>query len=477
MARLTPIKATLIASGSAMLATVATIALTTTSPFPAHADIPPPVIAQAPLGNGGVPTLAPLVKSLLPAVVNIQVSSKVEMQNPLLNDPFFRRFFNVPNQPQTREMQAIGSGVIIDAEKGYILTNNHVVEKADKVKVRLSDDREFDAKVVGSDPETDVAVLKVKPDKLTAMKVGDSDALQVGDFVLAIGSPFNLRSTVTSGIVSQLGRSNTGEGGGIQDFIQTDASINPGNSGGALVNLKGELVGINSQILSGGGGSIGIGFAIPVNLAKSVADQLISGGKIERGRIGIAGQQLTPEIAKELGLKDSRGALVAQVVAGSPADKAGIKIYDVITEANGKKVENFEQLHTIIGLLKIGEPVSLKLIRDGQPKDVTVVVAKSSDVAGADADNLNPLLEGATFGAVSAEEEGTNGIQVLNIKPGTAAADTELQPGDIIVAVNRHAIRSLEDLHKFAGAKSGNLLLQVRRGNGMFIYPLQAPAP
>jgi Do/DeqQ family serine protease len=477
MARLTPIKATAIAAGSALLATVATIALTTTTPGPAHADIPPPVIAQAPVGNAGVPTLAPLVKALLPAVVNIQVSSKVEIQNPLLNDPFFRRFFNAPNQPQTQEMQAIGSGVIIDAEKGYILTNNHVVEKADKVKVRLSDDREFDAKVVGTDPDTDVAVLKIKPENLTALKVGNSDSIQVGDFVLAIGSPFNLRGTVTSGIVSALGRA-TGEGGGIQDFIQTDASINPGNSGGALVNLKGELVGINSQILSGGGGSIGIGFAIPINLAKSVSDQLIAGGKIERGRIGIVGQPLTADLAKEFGLKDGHGALVAQVVPGSPADKAGIKAGDVVVEANGKKLDNFEQLHNIVGLLKIGDTVHLKVLHETAEKDVAVVVGKSSDIASAaGAGGLHPALEGASFAPLSNDEQGVSGVQVQNIKPGSPAAETDLQPGDIIVAVNKHPIRSMEDFRKYAAVKTGNLLLQVRRGNGAFFELLPPPSP
>jgi serine protease Do/serine protease DegQ len=471
MARFTLIKTTAIAAGAALLATAATIALTTTSPVPARAEVPAPVIAQAPTTGNGVPSLAPLVKSLLPGVVNIRVSSKVEIQNPLLADPFFRRFFNVPDQPQTQEMQAIGSGVIIDADKGYIITNNHVVEKADKVKVRLNDDREFDAKVVGTDPETDVAMLQIKAPKLTAIKLGDSDALQVGDFVLAIGSPFNLRGTVTSGIVSALGRA-TGEGGGIQDFIQTDASINPGNSGGALVNLKGELVGINSQILSGSGGSIGIGFAIPINLVKSVTTQLIASGKVERGRIGIVGQPLTPDLAKEFGLKDGHGALVAQVVPGSPADKAGIKVADIIVEANGKPIETFEQLRNIVGLLHIGDEVKLKLLRDGNEKDVTVNVGKSTESAPS-GKSLYPALEGAAFVPFSGGDDGTPGVQVQNIQPGSPAAETGLQPGDVIVSVNKHPIKSMDDFRKYAGVKEGNLLLQVRRGNGAFFLLLQ----
>ncbi|MDI3259412.1 MAG: trypsin-like peptidase domain-containing protein, partial [Sinobacteraceae bacterium] len=322
------LKTTAIAAGAALAATAATLVLTTSSPTPVQADIPAPMLA--PSAPGQVPSLAPMLKNVLPAVVNIAVRSKVQIQNPLLNDPFFRRFFNIPDQPQEREEQAIGSGVIVDATKGYILTNNHVVAQADKVVVRLNDDRQFDAKIIGTDPQTDLAVLQIKADKLTALPLGDSDKLQVGDFVVAIGSPFNLRQTVTSGIVSGLGRTTDMDDGSYQDFIQTDASINPGNSGGALVDLRGELVGINSQILSSSGGSIGIGFAIPINLAKSVMSQLIAYGKVERGRIGIVGQDLTPELAKALGLKIEHGALVSRVLPGSPAAHAGLKAEDVI---------------------------------------------------------------------------------------------------------------------------------------------------
>jgi serine protease Do/serine protease DegQ len=469
MSRFTLLKTTAVAAGAALMATVATLALTTTAPEPAQAGIPAPAYAQAPTTAGGVPSLAPLVKSLLPAVVNISVSSKVEIQNPLLNDPFFRRFFNVPEQPQTEEMQAIGSGVVADAERGYIITNNHVVAQADKVKVRLTDDREFDAKVVGTDPDTDIAVLQVKGADLKALPLGDSDALQVGDFVLAIGSPFNLRGTVTSGIVSGLGR--TTDDGGIQDFIQTDASINPGNSGGALVNLRGEVVGINSQILSQGGGSIGIGFAIPINLVKSVMAQLIATGKVERGRIGIIGQPLTPDIAQALGVKDSHGALIAQVVPGSPAAKAGLKPEDVVIEANGKTIENFSQLRNIVGMLRIGDKVNLKILRDGDKRDVTVVIGKTPEET-ATGKALHPALEGATFGPVDDNSRGLTGVRVVGIKQGSPAAESGLQPGDVIVSVNRHPIQGMEDFQKYASTR-GNLLLRVQRGNGALFLLLQ----
>ncbi len=381
MARMSFLKSTVIAGGAALMATVATLALTTTSPAPVHADIPPALLM--PTAPGQVPSLAPMLKTVLPTVVNIAVSSKVQIQNPLLNDPFFRRFFNVPpgqQQPQEREEQAIGSGVIVDAAKGYVLTNNHVVAQADKIKVRLNDDRQFDAKLIGTDPQTDLAVLQIKADGLSALPLGDSAQLQVGDFVVAIGSPFNLRQTVTSGIVSGLGRDTGSNDGSYQDFIQTDASINPGNSGGALINLRGELVGINSQIYSQSGGSIGIGFSIPVNLAKSVMTQLITTGKVDRGRIGIVGQDLTPELVKAFGLKDNtHGALVAKVVPGSPADKAGLKAGDVVIAANGKAIKDMPELRNLIGLLKVGDKVELTVLRDGANKQITVVVGKSPE--------------------------------------------------------------------------------------------------
>jgi len=475
------VKTAAAAAGAALVATFATLTLTTTSPAPVRADIPPAVLA--PSAPGQVPSLAPMLKTVLPTVVNIAVSAKVQIQNPLLNDPFFRRFFNVPNQPQEREEQAIGSGVIVDAAKGYVLTNNHVVAQADKIKVRLNDDRQVDAKLIGTDPQTDLAVLQIKAEGLTALPLGDSDALQVGDFVVAIGSPFNLRQTVTSGIVSGLGRRNAGgDDGAYQDFIQTDASINPGNSGGALINLKGELVGINSQILSGSGGSIGIGFSIPVNLAKSVMTQLIASGKVDRGRIGIVGQNVTPELAKAFGLKDSHGALVARVVPGSPAEKAGLKAEDVVTQANGKTIKDMPELRNLIGLLKVGDKVDLTVLRGGETKKISVVVGKNADEklsangkdkdsGGADAGKgLNSKLKGASFGPV--QDSDAKGVQVQDIEQDSPAAQSGLAPGDIIMSVNRHPVSSLAEFQKYATGE-GDLLLYIRRGDGALYLALQ----
>jgi Do/DeqQ family serine protease len=484
MARMSFLKSTAIAGGAALLATVATLALTTTSPSPVRADIPPALLASAVPGQ--VPSLAPMLKTVLPAVVNIAVSSKVQIQNPLLNDPFFRRFFNVPqNQaPQEREEHAIGSGVIVDAAKGYVLTNNHVVAQASKIKVRLNDDRQVDAKLIGTDPQTDLAVLQIKADGLAALPLGDSDALQVGDFVVAIGSPFNLQQTVTSGIVSGLSRNAGGEDGSYQDFIQTDASINPGNSGGALINLRGELVGINSQILSGSGGSIGIGFAIPVNLAKSVMTQLIASGKVDRGRIGIVGQNLTPELVKALGLKENtHGALVAKVGPGTPAEAAGLNDGDVVTQANGKSIRDMPELRNLIGLLKVGDKVELTVLRDGATKQVTVVVGKTpgekvaaadddKGAAGADiAKGLSPRLKGATFGPVQ-DSDVAKGVEVIDVAQDSPAADNGLRPGDIILRINRHPIDNMADLQKYAGG-DGDLLLYIKRGEGALYLPLQ----
>jgi Do/DeqQ family serine protease len=463
------IKTTVAAGGAALVVTLATISLSTTAPLPAHADIPPPVMAQAPFNSNGMPSLAPMIKTVLPSVVNIAVTSKVQMQNPLMADPMFRRFFNVPEQPpETEEAQSIGSGVIVDAVKGYIITNNHVVAQAEKVKIRLNDDRELDAKVVGTDPQTDVAVLQVKPDHLTALPMGDSDKMEVGDFVVAIGSPFNLRQTVTSGIVSALGRTTDNGDGGYQDFIQTDASINPGNSGGALVNMRGEVIGINSQIYSNSGGSIGIGFAIPINLAKEVMDQLVSNGKVERGRIGImGGQDITPELAKALKLPDSHGALIGRVIPGSSADKAGLRAGDVIVEINGKAVHDFAQLRNTIGLMHIGEQVQLKLYRDGKTRDASVSIAKPTEETNK---NVSPKLKGATFGPV---QNGKNieGVQVVAVEPRSPAAKLGLRQGDIIVAVNHQGIGDVGDLQKaLAAAGDQAVLLQVQRGDvGLFI--------
>ena len=453
------------------------------APTPAQAELTP-VASVAPIAApaaaslpaiGGVPSLAPMLKTVMPAVVNISVIGSVAVRNPLLEDPFFRRFFDVPEQPQEREFQSVGSGVIVDAGRGYVITNAHVVQDAKELKVRLADDREFDAKLIGSDEATDLAVLQIKADKLKALPLGNSDALEVGDFVVAIGSPFNLRQTVTSGIVSALGR--TGISDGLADFIQTDASINPGNSGGALVNLRGELVGVPSMIFSKTGGNVGIGFAIPVNLIKNIMAQLIEKGSVQRGRIGVVGgQEVTPELAKALNLPSNRGALIGRVVPGSPAAKAGLKAGDLIINANGKEITDFPQLRSYVGLLRVGERVDFKLYRDGKLKNVSVTIGKDVEApAVAASGDAVPRLAGASFAPVDDGARDTDvesGVIVKTVQPNSAAAKAGLRPNDIIIAVNRQPVTTVEELGKLAAGK-GQLLLQLRRGQGALFLLLQ----
>jgi Do/DeqQ family serine protease len=333
-----------------------------------------PLFAAAPIPevSSSVPSLAPMLSRITPGVVGVSVRGRVREENPLLQDPFFRRFFNLPQQKQLqeRETQATGSGVIIDAEHGYILTNGHVVENATSIEVTTKDNRRLPAKLIGRDPETDVAVLQIQAQgqiqapALTAVPLGDSDRLQVGDFVLAIGNPFGLGQTVTSGIVSALGRSGLGIEG-YEDFIQTDASINPGNSGGPLVNLQGQMVGINTAILAPGGGNIGIGFAVPINMARRVMDQLIHYGQVKRGRIGVEIQDLTPEIAQAMNATQTTGAVIRRVDPGSPAERAGLRSGDLVVAVNGVPVRSGTQLRNTIGLSRIGDAVGLTVIRRG----------------------------------------------------------------------------------------------------------------
>src|SRR2546423_664908 len=330
---------------------------------------PPAAFAAAPipeLGGAPVPSLAPMLARITPGVVGVSVRGRVREENPLLQDPFFRRFFNLPQrqQQEERETQATGSGVIVDAQNGYILTNGHVVDNATKIEVTTKDNKRFTAKLVGRDTEADVAVLQIPAQNLTAVPLGDSDRLQVGDFVLAVGNPFGLGQTVTSGIVSALGRSGLGIEG-YEDFIQTDASINPGNSGGPLVNLYGQVVGINTAILAPGGGNIGIGFAVPINMARRVMDQIIRYGEVKRGRIGVAIQDLTPELAQAMGTQQTEGAVIARVESGSPAEQAGLRTGDLVVAANGTAVHSGTQLRNMIGLARIGDQVTLKVDRRG----------------------------------------------------------------------------------------------------------------
>src|SRR5512135_3018725 len=400
--------------------------------------------AQLPaqVGETPVPSLAPMVKRVTPAVVNIATKGTVQEQNPLLNDPFFRRFFDVPNTPQRRQFQSAGSGVIVDAKQGYIVTNAHVIENATEITVTLLDNRSLTAKVVGKDEGSDVAVLQVPANNLTALPIADSDKTEVGDFVVAIGNPFGLGHTVTSGIVSALGRSGINPEG-YEDFIQTDASINPGNSGGALVNLNGQLVGINSAILSRTGGNIGIGFAIPSNMMKIVMNQLIKYGKVKRGVLGVNIQTLVPEIAQSMGLPDgTQGALVSQVVDGSAAEKAGVKAGDVVTAVNGRAVKDAGGLRNAIGLLSVGEKVDLSLLRDGKPRRVTATVSERDENAEAKASGMHQGLAGADI------VDSQGGVLIRSVAEGSPAAQRGLRTNDVILAVGRTRVTSVAEFER-----------------------------
>ena len=321
----------------------------------------------------GVPSLAPMLNEVTPGVVNIAVRGReaAVADNPLLKDPFFRRFFNLPEQRERRTL-ATGSGVIVDAAQGYVLTNNHVVENAESIEVTTKDNRHFAAKLVGRDEGTDIAVLKITGNHLTAVPFGDSDRLQVGDFVVAIGNPFGLGQTVTSGIVSALGRSLGIEG--YEDFIQTDASINPGNSGGPLVDLRGRLVGINTAILAPGGGNIGIGFAVPINMARNAMEQIVRTGGVKRGRIGVTIQDLTPELAASLGARHSEGAVISGVEASSSADRAGLRPGDIIVAVDGTPVRGASQLRNRLGFAPVNNQIALTVERGGTDRNVQLRV-------------------------------------------------------------------------------------------------------
>ncbi|GAB6040837.1 DegQ family serine endoprotease [Endothiovibrio diazotrophicus] len=422
----------------------------------------PIVSAALPLAVDGepLPTLAPMLERITPAVVNIATYTRVRVSNPLMEDPFFRRFFSLP-APQERRSRAAGSGVVVDAERGYIVTNHHVVDNAEEVVVTLRDGRTLDAQVVGSDPETDVAVIQVPAEHLTAIPMADSDKLRVGDFVVAIGNPFALGQTVTSGIVSALGRSGLGIEG-YEDFIQTDASINPGNSGGALVNLRGELTGINTAILSKSGGNVGIGFAIPTNMVRQVLDQLVSHGRVERGRLGITAQDLTPELAAAFGIDERGGAVVAQVTPDSPAANAGVQVGDVIVSVNGHAVRDAAGVRNAVGLLRVGSEVEMKALRSGQR---LTLKAKVENVARdtLEGERLDPRLAGALF-KLMGEPGNDHGVAIARIEPGSPAARAGLRRGDLIASVNRRPITSIEELEAAVGNGNGPLLLNIHRG-------------
>lgn len=448
------------------LATAAVAAVLATGQA-AHAVLP-----LAPVADSPMPSLAPMVKRVSPSVVNIATRGTVKenagQHNPLMDDPFFRRFFGPPQdaRPRERQFQSAGSGVIVDARNGYIVTNYHVVENASEITITLLDNQSFTATVIGSDEGADIAVLQAKQQNLVAMPLGDSGHLEVGDFVVAIGNPFGLQNTVTAGIVSALGRSGINPDG-YEDFIQTDASINPGNSGGALVNLRGELIGINSAIFSGSGGNIGIGFAIPVNMVKGVMDQLIKYGQVKRGVLGVTIVTVTPAIAKEFGLGDSHGALVTAVAPGSAAEHAGIKAGDIITSVNGAAMKGQGELHNAIGMMRLGDKVEVGLLHDGAQRKVTALIADRSEAAAASALEINPGLEGAEL----ADAPG-GGVLVRSIQEGSPAAQSGVRANDLIVGVGRTPVSNIKAFRE--AAKGANVLvLNVRRGSAAFLIPIR----
>jgi len=426
-------------------------------------------LAGLPMTDGSgrdLPSLAPMLEQVNPAVVNIATyTSKAQQQNPLLQDPFFRRFFNIPEQQSTprprRRQTSAGSGVIVDADEGSIITNFHVIKGADEIQVSLVDGRTFEAELVGGDPEVDIAVLKINADDLTAVSLSDSDSLRVGDFVVAIGNPFGLGQTITTGVVSALGRSGLGIEG-YEDFIQTDASINPGNSGGALVNLRGELVGINTAIIAPGGGNVGIGFAIPINMARASAMQILTHGEVRRGQIGVAIQDMTPALQKAFKLPNGeKGVLVTDVKKDSEADKAGLEAGDLIMSVNGEPTSSTGQLRNRIAFRNIGETLSLEVLRDGKTLTIKVDVGESSDWASR---AEHPLLQNVTL---EPNPDGP-GVLIQALSPDSMAAANGLRAGDILLSVNRKKVSSAQDIAQALEQNEDPVLLQVERGGGVF---------
>ena len=426
----------------------------------------------AAVGDQPLPTLAPMIKQVAPAVVNIATEGRVRVRlNPLLSDPFFRRFFNLPAVERERRVQSVGSGVIVDAANGYVLTSNHVIANADKIVVTLRDHRQFEATLIGTDPETDIAVLQIPAEGLTALRLGDSDALEVGDFVVAIGNPFGIGQTVTSGIVSAIRRSGLGIEG-YEDFIQTDASINPGNSGGALVTLRGELIGINTAIIGPSGGNVGIGFAIPMDMAQQIMNQLVTYGDVHRGLIGINAQDVTPAIAEALGIDISQGAIVSRVGDNSPAALAGVEAGDIITAIAGEAIFGASDVRNKIGLLRVGDRVEITIWRGGEVITVTTEIAEprvetleGHDVAKRLAGlTVAPLTDqSALFGEVE-------GVLVVKIEKNSPAWNTGLRKGDVIYEVNQTPTPTIETFREAVSLEKRKLVVRLRRGNAqMFI--------
>ncbi|AMJ72006.1 serine endoprotease [Enterobacter cloacae] len=432
-----------------------------------------------------MPSLAPMLEKVMPSVVSINVEGSTTVNTPRMprnfqqffgdNSPFCQDGSPFQSSPfcqgggagddgqgggQQQKFMALGSGVIIDAAKGYVVTNNHVVDNANSIKVQLSDGRKFDAKMVGKDPRSDIALIQIQdPKNLTAIKIADSDSLRVGDYTVAIGNPFGLGETVTSGIVSALGRSGL-NAENYENFIQTDAAINRGNSGGALVNLNGELIGINTAILAPDGGNIGIGFAIPSNMVKNLTAQMVQYGQVKRGELGIMGTELNSELAKAMKVDAQRGAFVSQVMPNSSAAKAGIKAGDVITSLNGKPISSFAALRAEVGSMPIGSKVTLGLLRDGKPVNVSLELQQSSQNQ-VDSSTIFSGIEGAEMSNKGADK----GVVVNNVKANSPAARIGLKKGDVIMGANQQPVKNIAELRKILDSKPSVLALNIQRGD------------
>ena len=430
----------------------------------------PSFAGNSKLFSAGIPSLAPMLEDVTPAVVNIYTISETPQRNQLIDDPFLRKFFNIPDQQKSkkRNRSGLGSGVIINSKKGFVITNNHVIAKAKDIKVKLHDGREFKAVLVGADPASDIAIIKIPTENLQSIKFSDSEKLRVGDFVVAIGNPFGIGQTVTSGIVSALGRSGLGIEA-YENFIQTDASINPGNSGGALVNLNGELVGINTAIIGSRGasaGSVGIGLAIPVNMALDITSQLLKYGEVKRGYLGVSAQNLTHDLSKAFSVETNRGAIITRVVEGSPADKSGIKVGDVVIKIDNKVIDNAASMRNKIGLLKINTIINIQINRKGKilTKKVKIVEPEKEKISNL---KINPRLAGIVFGEIKKnmpEYGKINGIKIMKMKKDSKAFIYGIRPNDIILSINNIPVQSVKDL-EVAANNNDELILHVQRKN------------
>ncbi|AJE08903.1 Do family serine endopeptidase [Mannheimia haemolytica] len=442
-------------------------------PAYAEATLPTAVNGQA------VPSLAPMLEKVRPAVVSIAVEGKTKGDSRRSREiPEEFEFFFGPNadlfgnrSSAPRNFRGVGSGAVINAEKGYVITNNHVIDNADKITVKLEDGREFKAKLVGADPLSDVALIQVEdPKNLTEIKFADSDKLQVGDFTVAIGNPFGLGQTVTSGIISALGRSTGQSDEGYENYIQTDAAVNQGNSGGPLINLNGELIGINTAIISPSGGNAGIAFAIPSNMANSLVTQIIEFGEVKRGMLGIKGGELNADLAKEFNISTQQGAFVSEVLPDSAAAKAGFKAGDVITEINGQKIRSFSELRAKVATSGVGKEIELTYLRDGKEAKAKVTLQSDSE-AKVTASNLIPALKGADFNNYNAK--GIKGVEISNVEKGSIAEMRSLKKGDIIIGVNRHSVENIADLRKILETKPSVVALNIVRDGANFYVILQ----